>query len=175
MSPYPTDTIVAQAQYRVVMYRVSAPTPAIRNKVTVHVLASHIYITLVQWSLHSDNAPIQRSLRFKTPPFNNCLHFKTSYQWQNFLIFSKWISLQFKTTSNLRPKFCGWRSGFNMQGPLYFQGGCPLDMLIYMLARNPACRLYSYADHQWFNGWIEFNISSLTVARYHFICPWKYE
>ncbi len=31
---------------------------------------------------------VQLSLRFKTPPFNNSLHFKTSYQWHHSFIFN---------------------------------------------------------------------------------------
>ncbi len=37
----------------------------------------------------------------------------------NILMFSIQISLYFKTTSNLRPKYYGWRGGLKMQGPLY--------------------------------------------------------
>ena len=39
------------------------------------------------------------------------------------LIFSIQISLYFKTTSNLRPKFYGWSGSLKMQGPLYSHTG----------------------------------------------------
>ncbi len=61
---------------------------------------------------------LQWSLRCKTPRFYNSLHFKTSHQWHHSYIFNTNI-LYFKTTSNLRPKFYGWRGGVKMQGPLY--------------------------------------------------------
>ncbi len=61
---------------------------------------------------------VQWSLPFKNPLFKNSLYFKTTYQWHYSYIFSINIP-SFKTTSNLRPYFPGWRGGLKMQDHCY--------------------------------------------------------
>ncbi len=71
-------------------------------------------------------------------------------------IFSVLISLHFKTTSNLRPYFPGWRGGLKMQGPLY------IPLLLTMLTVRVHCLSEIISN---------FYLSPTSLQRKHTRCP----